>query len=72
MRSEQKVNLVKSIPLENLLLESDAPLLGPVKYKRNEPKNVVVSAEKIAELKSVSVEDVAKATTANAKRLLGI
>jgi len=57
MRSQQKVKLVKSIPLEHLMVESDAPVLGLEPGKRNEPSNVVVSATKIAEIKKIDVEE---------------
>ncbi|HYA21786.1 MAG TPA: TatD family hydrolase [Thermoproteota archaeon] len=68
-RSLQKRNLVKALPLEAMLLETDSPVLGPTGKERNEPKNVWVSAEAIAELKQVSVKEVAEITTANAAKL---
>ena len=69
VRSPQKQKLVRHLPLERLLLESDAPVLGPEKDVRNEPYNVWVSCQHIAALKGVPVAEVARATTANAKRL---
>lgn len=56
------------IPLEYLLIETDAPYLAPHPYrgKRNEPSYVPLVAEEIARLKGISVEEVAKATTENA------
>lgn len=71
VRSEQKQKLVQNVPLENLMLESDSPVLGPTKLERNEPKNVVVAVEKIAELKQVDVEEVARVTTGNAREFFG-
>lgn len=60
--------VVKSIDLKYLLLETDSPYLSPEPYrgKQNEPANVYFVAEKIAELKEISVEDVLKETTNNA------
>ena len=62
---------VGMIPLERLLLETDAPFLAPVprRGKRNEPAYVPHIAAKVAEIKGCDVEDVARHTTANARRL---
>ena len=62
------------VPLDRLLVETDAPYLTPHPYrgKRNEPAHVKLVAEKIAELRGMSYEDLAAATTANAKRLYNI
>jgi len=58
---------VKKIPIENILIETDSPYLAPVpnRGKLNEPSNVKYVAEKIAELKGISIEDVAEITTNN-------
>lgn len=58
------------IPLEYLLIETDAPYLAPHPHrgKRNEPALVTLVAEEIARLKGISIEEVAEATTLNAKR----
>ena len=58
------------IPLEHLLIETDAPYLAPHPYrgKRNEPSYVTLVAEEIARLKDLPVEEVAKITTKNAER----
>lgn len=58
------------IPLEWLMIETDAPYLAPHPHrgKRNEPSLVTLVAEEIARLKDVSIEEVAQATTENAKR----
>jgi TatD DNase family protein len=65
------VEVVKQIPLEHLLLETDAPDLTPVPHrgKPNEPAFMVETAQKIAEIKGVTLEEVAHVTTANAERL---
>ena len=62
---------VKKIPLENMLIETDSPYLAPVpnRGKMNEPSNVIYVAEKIAEIKNISVEEVAEATTYNFSQL---
>ncbi len=66
--------VVKELPLERLLLETDCPYLTPVPFrgKRNETSYVVYVAKKIAEVKGISVEEVAEATTRNAERLFGL
>ena len=61
------VDIVKYIPLDRLLVETDSPYLSPVPYrgKRNEPSNTKFTLEKVAEIKNTSVEDMAKITTSN-------
>jgi TatD DNase family protein len=63
--------IIKRLPLESLLIETDAPFLAPVPFrgKRNEPSYVRYTAEKVAEIKKVSFEKVAEATTENALRV---
>jgi len=63
--------LIKHVPLENLLLETDSPFLTPVPFrgKRNEPSYVTYVAEKIAEVKDIPIEELAKITTENARNL---
>ena len=63
--------VVISMPLESMLLETDAPYLTPHPYrgKRNEPANVRIVAEKIAELKNCPIEKVASITTESADQL---
>ncbi len=66
--------VVRGIKIEHLLLETDAPYLAPVPFrgKRNEPAHVRLTASKVAELKGLSLEDVGRITSLNAKRLFGI
>jgi TatD DNase family protein len=63
--------LVSDLPMDRLLLETDCPFLAPHPYrgKRNEPANVKLVAQEIAELKDVSLEDVSRVTTENACRV---
>lgn len=65
MYSVQKQKLVKRIPLENILLETDSPVLAPIKGERNEPANIIYSAKKIAEIKNISLNKVIEVTTEN-------
>ena len=71
VRSPQKQKLFRRLPLERLCVESDAPVLGVDKGARNEPSAARVAAETIAELKGVSLEEVAEVTTRNAEVLFG-
>ena len=66
--------VIKKIPLEKIMVETDSPYLSPIPYrgKRNEPLNVKEVVKKIAELKGLRVEEVAKTTYNNAKRLFKI
>ncbi|HVO29584.1 MAG TPA: TatD family hydrolase [bacterium] len=61
---------VAALPLEHLIVETDSPYLAPVPYrgKTNEPAYVVETVKKIAEIKKLSYDEVAAATTANARR----
>ncbi|WP_434380892.1 TatD family hydrolase [Melittangium boletus] len=72
-KTEALQDAVRFAPLERLMVETDSPYLAPVPYrgKKNEPSYVVETAKKVAELKGVSVEEVAQVTTANAARLFG-
>ena len=69
--AERFREIVERIPLESLLVETDAPFLTPVPYrgKRNEPSYVRYTAQKVAEIKGVPFEKVAQLTTENALRV---
>jgi TatD DNase family protein len=71
---EALLEVVKKAPLDRILLETDAPYLAPGKYrgKRSEPWMVEETARKIAELKGLSYDEVARATTENAKKLFSL
>ncbi|MCP3677078.1 MAG: YchF/TatD family DNA exonuclease [Deltaproteobacteria bacterium] len=66
--------VVKKVPVERMLVETDCPYLAPVPYrgKRNEPAYVVETAKRIAELKGLHLDDVARITTLNAQGFFGI
>jgi len=72
--AKRPVEVASRIPLDRLLIETDCPYLAPVpvRGKRNEPAYVRYTAEKIAELRGVTLEELAEATTKNAARLFGI
>jgi TatD DNase family protein len=64
---------IANIPLEKMVLETDAPYLPPVPYrgKRNESSYIPIIAQKLAEIKNVALEEVAAITTANAEKIFG-
>ena len=66
--------IVKEVSLENLVLETDSPYLAPHPFrgKPNEPKYIPLIAEKIAEIKGISLEKVAKITSKTAQEFFGI
>ncbi len=73
-KDPQQLAMIKSIPLDRLLLETDAPYLTPVPYRGNinEPKHVRTVAEFLTELRGESLEQIALFTTNNAHLLFGI
>ena len=73
-KSTVQQEVVRRIPLEKILLETDCPYLAPEPHrgKRNEPAFVRNTAEKVAELKGLSLEDVGRITSLNAGLLFGI
>lgn len=66
--------VVRTVPLDRLLVETDCPFLAPHPHrgKRNEPAYVRLVAERIAELRHMPFDDLAEATTANARRLFDL
>ena len=71
VRSPQKQKLVRRLPLESLLVETDSPVLGPDPAERNEPANVRISIAEIARLKELPIEAVEAAVADNTRRLYG-
>ena len=65
---------ITSIPMEWLVLETDAPYLSPVPYrgKRNEPAYMIEVAKKLAEIKKLHLHEVAEIATANAEKLFSL
>lgn len=70
-KSEELRDVVRKTPTEFILVETDSPYLAPEPFrgKKNEPAHVRRVAEKIAEIKGLTLEDVARVTTLNARRL---
>ncbi|MFR9650340.1 MAG: TatD family hydrolase [Rikenellaceae bacterium] len=68
------VAAVEAIPLEDILLETDAPYLTPTPHRgsRNEPAYIPLIAAKIAEIKGVDINEVARVTSDNARQVFGI
>lgn len=70
-KSTELRDIARDVPLDRLLVETDAPYLAPKRWrgKRNEPSYVVNTAEVLAETKGVSFEEIARITTENALRV---
>ena len=70
-KSQDLRDIVKDIPLDRLLLETDAPFLAPVPHrgKRNEPSFMIETAKVLADLKGVSLEEISAITTENFQKL---
>jgi len=73
-KDAEQLAAFKSVPLDKLLLETDAPYLtpSPLRGKVNEPKNVVTVAEFLSDLKGEPLEKIARVSTKNAQQLFGI
>jgi len=73
-KSKTLQDVVERVPLSSLLVETDAPYLAPVPHRgqRNEPSYVVHTAKKVAQIKKISWEEVARVTSVNAMNLFGI
>ncbi len=63
--------VIADIPMSSLVLETDAPYLSPVPFrgKRNEPSYILKVAEKLSEIKNISITDIALQTTENTKKI---
>ncbi|MDI3484597.1 MAG: TatD DNase family protein [Methanobacteriaceae archaeon] len=64
--------LIKDLPLQSILTETDSPYLSPFKGKRNEPLFVEEAVKKIAQLKNMSIQEVDRTTEKNAKKIFKI
>jgi len=73
-KNQVQTEVYKAIPLQKLVLETDAPFLTPTPYRGrvNEPKQVAVIADFLAKLRAEDRETLAAATTINARKLFGI
>jgi len=71
VRSRQKQKLVRHLPLSCLLVETDSPVLGPDPHQRNEPANITLAIKAVAELKSITEDEVLTAVSENTRRLYG-
>jgi TatD DNase family protein len=67
-------DVASRVPLDRLLVETDSPYLSPhpMRGRRNEPAHVSHTAGRLAELRGMSVSDLARSTTANARRLFSL
>ena len=72
--STELANTVSSIPIENLLVETDSPYLSPIPYrgKTNEPSYIVHTVEKLSQIRNVSKEYIMSNTTNNFKKLFNL
>ncbi len=72
--ARKAVETAASIPLDRIVLETDCPFMAPEPYrgKRNDPGYLIKMAEKLAEIRGISVEEAISATTENAKKLYRI
>ena len=72
--SKNANHIIEYVPMEKILIETDSPYLSPepLRGRRNDSRNVKYIAQKIAEVKNIPVEEVARITYENAKRLFSI
>lgn len=72
--ARHSVDCAREVPIDRLLLETDAPYLSPVpnRGKRNDSRNIVFVAEKIAEIRGMDTQELLNITAENTKRLYGI
>ncbi len=73
-KSETLRGVVRRVPIDRLLVETDCPFLSPEpkRGKRNEPANVVYTARRIAQIKGLPFEDVARITSENTRNVFGM
>ena len=72
--ARKTVEVAQEVPLDKLLLETDSPYMAPVPVRgtRNDSRNIVHIAEKIAELRGITVDEIIRIARENGKRLFGI
>ncbi|MCY4170359.1 MAG: TatD family hydrolase [Bacteroidetes bacterium] len=73
-KNSSVANMILDVPLSQIVLETDAPYMSPVPFrgKRNEPAWITHVAQKIAEIKKITVAEVAEITSTNARQLFGL
>ncbi len=73
-KNERRFEIIKRVPLESILLETDCPYLAPIPHRgeRNEPAFAAFSLAKIAELKEIPFEEADRITTANGMSFFGL
>lgn len=73
-KNEELREIVKSTPLEKIMVETDSPFLPPseLRGQRNDPRQVTAVAQKIAQIKGIAYEEVATQTTKNAIEFFGL
>jgi TatD DNase family protein len=71
-RWENFIELVKLVPLEKLLTETDSPYLSPIQGQRNEPANVAVTIKEIAKIKQINEQKIAETIFNNAQNLFNL
>ena len=73
-KAEKIRKILRSVKIDRLLLETDSPFMTPIPYrgKRNEPSYVLLTAEKIADIHGIGIEDVSRITNHNVYKLFGI
>ena len=73
-KAEELAAVVSSIPMENLLVETDSPYLAPMPYrgKDNEPSYIIHTIKKLSEIKKLSIESIALNTTNNFMKLFNL
>ena len=74
---KEKMEFIKNVPIELLVIETDSPYLTPEPIRKttsfpNKPKNLKYIAEKVTDLKDISVDEVIKRTTMNGRRMFDI
>lgn len=72
--SKNAEEIVEMVPMNKILIETDSPYLSPepLRGRRNDPRNVKYIAQKISEIKGITLQEVAKNTYNNAKNIFGI